>query len=169
MALRPDELPSWFYSVHVKELIAHRVLAARPAGQRPRLNPRQLAWARGRADAVISALRTSGYHVAGTLDDLLPAEAAKQPRAPLEAADVTDAAVDALATLLRDEFDPARRRRALELAHGPSTTRLVPSRRTKRFLRNLSTRSAALRGLRVAAWRWSERWRARRRHQVRGR
>jgi hypothetical protein len=152
-----DDVPDWFYSVQVKERIAHEVLAARPASLRPRLNATQAQWARGRAEKVVAGLQETGYDIVGSLDDLLPGPGAvpagEQPapgKIPPNA--VLAAAVDALAAVLRNDYE-----RRLRGDDG-----LTAAPRVKRTLRDLSSRHPSLGRLRVWAWRLTERARARR-------
>jgi hypothetical protein len=149
-----DRVPDWFYAVHIKEALAHQVLAGRPAALRPRLTPAQDQWARGRAEKLVAGLQESGYDIVGSLDDLVPPAAApaeRRPGAPpLE--QVLDAAVDALAAVLDAEY---ARRTAPGAADATS--------RLKRGARNFAARHPAVGRLRVVAWQVSERVRARRR------
>ncbi|HZC70260.1 MAG TPA: hypothetical protein VE442_06180 [Jatrophihabitans sp.] len=149
-----DGVPDWYYAVHVKERIAHDMLASRPAAQRPRLKPRQEQWARGRAEKVVAGLQESGYDIVGALDDLLPASGPPRARSgmvPPQA--VLDAAVDVLAARIRADYQG----RKSGADAGEAT-----AARVKRWVRNASTRSASVRRLRMFAWRWTERVRARR-------
>lgn len=71
----PAELPDWFYTREVKQLLAHRVLQGRPPGARPVLPPSTLAWAAEQAESLIAGLREAGYHIVGDLAELRPANA----------------------------------------------------------------------------------------------
>jgi hypothetical protein len=102
----PPDLPDWFYTTRVKGQIAQRVLARRAGGDRLQLPPTRRNWAEGRSDQLISALKASGYDIAGDLDDLRPVPP-RSPRArPHEVTDkqLLDAAMDSLAQLLVDEY-----------------------------------------------------------------
>ncbi|MDT4916729.1 MAG: hypothetical protein QOH89_1429 [Pseudonocardiales bacterium] len=153
VALGRDGLPDWFYAVHVKEALAHGVLAQRPATLRPVLRPRQADWARSRATALIADLRDAGYDVVGDLAELLPAEQPDMPgrgarkgsaAAPAQA--VLDAAVAALADVLRREY-------AAPHATGAVGAGWASSTRAKQTARRLASRYAWARGLRRLAWR----------------
>ncbi|HEX3337385.1 MAG TPA: hypothetical protein VHS54_13065 [Jatrophihabitans sp.] len=153
-----DSVPAWFYTVHVKERIAHDVLAPRPPSLRPRLNPRQERWARARAEKVVAGLQESGYDIVGSLDDLLgppapPRGLSAPDEVPPEA--VLDAAVAALAAAVRYEYGRPDRART------GSAPRVAASAGFKRALRDLSSRHPSIGRLRVLAWRLSERSRAR--------
>jgi hypothetical protein len=159
-ALGPDGLPPWYYAVHVKEALAHGVLAERPVTARPQLAPDQQGWARSRAEKVVAGLQESGYDIVGTLDDLLPApvEAAGEHRAArVRSPEVLDAAVASLAAVLRDRYAADQ-----GMENALVGLRLKDSRSMKRALRRLTARYPALGRLRVFAWRLTERARARR-------
>ncbi len=71
----PAQLPFWFYTRNVTDLLAHGVLAARPGWQDARrleLPADRDAWARATAEAVVAQLRDSGYDIVGDLEELLP-------------------------------------------------------------------------------------------------
>jgi hypothetical protein len=152
LALPPERIPDWFYSVHIKEQLAHEVLAARPVTLRPRLTPQQDEWARERAGQVVAGLQRSGYDVVGSLDDLVPAPADVAERRPgaVPKDQVLDAAVAALAAVLARDYDRA--------GAGVDATY-----RVKRAVRRFSARHPAVARLRVLASRVSGRIRARRR------
>lgn len=157
--LAEDRLPDWFYAVHVKERIAHDVLAARAATLRPRLEGRADEWARARAAKVVAGLRESGYDIVGSLDDLEPPEPGSGPagraagRVPTDA--VLDAAVATLAAVVRRDYETQERG-----SGQPLPARLAPS--VKRTVRDLTARHPSLGRVRVLAWRVSERtWRRR--------
>jgi hypothetical protein len=157
--LHRDAVPDWFYAVHVKEALAHGVLAERPVTLRPALAPRQAKWAHERAVALVADLRSAGYRVVGDLAELIPAAPAERraermlarsSRTPPQ--EVLDAALAALADVLRREYtspDSAPGRAS------PTGSRAgwAPSPRTKRLLRRLASRYAWVRELRVLAWR----------------
>jgi hypothetical protein len=167
----PPDLPDWFYMWRVKEGIAHRA-APRPGGGRLVLPSDRDAWAKEQAEALIAGLAGSGYHLVGDLDELRPRPAAEPGVDPADqpAELVLDAAVRATATLVANQY-----RRAYPAA-GPQAVPAGPRRligrlesalasrpRVKRAVRELSSRSAAVRRLRVLAWQELERTRAGRR------
>jgi hypothetical protein len=164
----PDEVPDWFYMWNVKETVAHRALAGRAAGGRLVLPADRDAWAKEQSEILIGGLRESGYDVVGDLDDLRPPQvagpAASPSQEPAEA--VLDAAVQAAAALVvnqyQREYPPARSReeRGRGLA-GRIEAAAAASPRLKRTVRDFSGRYAAVRRLRVLAWRAMERTRAR--------
>ena len=68
----PDDVPDWFYMWNVKEALAHKALAARPAGRRLTLPADRAPWAAKHAEALITGLRDRSYDIIGDLDELLP-------------------------------------------------------------------------------------------------
>ena len=148
-ALGRDGVPDWYYAAHVKERIAHEILAARPAALRPRLNAPQEQWARGRAEKVVAGLQESGYRIEGDLDDLVPAPAGVRRGRPgkVPADAVLDAAVDVIAAVVRDDYRPAGASGARSQVRGTA--------RVMRRARDL--KAIAMRQLRMLRWRWTER------------
>jgi hypothetical protein len=167
----PEEVPDWFYMWNVKEAVAHQALAARPRVGRLTLPASRDAWAKEHAGILAAALAGSGYDVIGDTGELIPqpatglsADPAAQP-----AGQVLDAAVDAAAALVvnqyRKAYPAARPQRdpgARGLASRVEAT-VASSPRLKRTVRELSSRSSAVRRLRIMAWRALERSRARER------
>jgi hypothetical protein len=173
----PAEVPDWFYMWTVKEGVAHRALADRPRHGRLVLPADREAWAKEQAEALIAGLSDSGYQVIGDLDELRPrvpggAALAGSP-AGQPADEVLDAAVDAAAALVVNQYRKehgAPRGRA-GAGHGGQAGRgglagrveaaVGASPRLKRTVRELSSRYAAVRKLRILAWQTLERSRAR--------
>jgi len=170
----PDEVPDWFYMWNVKEAVAHQALAGRPREGRLALPASRDAWAKGRAEELIAALGDSGYDLIGDLDELRPhpgtglyASPAGQP-----AERVLDAAVTAASALVVNQYRkayPAARPQPGPGGPGGLAGRIeatvASSPRLKRTVRELSSRSSAVRRLRILAWRMLERGRARGRHE----
>jgi hypothetical protein len=163
--LSRESVGQYFYLINVKEHLAHDYLAGRPAALRPRMNPEVRQWARERCELVVASLRESGVHVVGDLDELLPRdiEGDAGPRAvstrQVPKKDVLDAAIGALATVLRNQVEAATEdERRVDIGG----TRIPASRKTTKRLRDLSNRYPAFGRLRVWAWRTTERSRARR-------
>ncbi len=153
-----DSVPDWFYAVHVKERLAHGVLAERPTKLRPVLTARQAQWVQQRAVELVAELTSAGYDVVGDLTDLLPADrvdarnhrrARRRSTAPPAA--VLDAAVAALADVLRREYAGSGSSAGSLAAAGSSWGASSP--RTKRVARQLASRYAWVRSLQVLAWR----------------
>lgn len=166
----PREVPDWFYMWRVKEAIAHRQGAA-PAGERLVLPAGRDAWAKEHAEALIAALGGSGYDLAGDPGELRPRPPAEPGTGPgaQRAEDVLEAAVQGAAAMVVSQYydevpeaDPQAPPRPRGLA-GRVELGFGSRPRLKRMVRELSSRSAAVRGLRVLAWRELERTRARRR------
>jgi hypothetical protein len=165
----PDEVPDWFYMWNVKEAVAHQALAARPREGRLTLPASRDAWAKEHADILVAALAGSGYDVIGDTSELVPqpatglaADPAAQP-----AEQVLGAAVDAAAALIVNQYHkahPAARPQRDPAARGLAgrvEATVASSPRLKRTVRELSSRSSAVRRLRILAWRALERSRAR--------
>jgi hypothetical protein len=167
IALSKDSVSSYFYAVHVKEHLAHSYLAERPANRRPQLPPDIYEWAAQRCTVVVETLRGAGFDIVGSLDDLLPrsgyAAAADERVNEAPADEVLDAAIGALATTLRNQYEPPPPApQEGRLADLPAT-RVAVSPRIKRLIRDLSGRYPIIGRARVLAWRLTERARARRR------
>jgi hypothetical protein len=169
----PDEVPDWFYMWNVKEAVAHQALAERPRGGRLVLPAEREAWAQEQAKILIAGLSESGYDIIGGLDELIPRPAtgpavssASQPAERMLEAGV-EAASALVVSQYRKEFPPARPRgggpRGLA---GRVESTVAASPRLKRAVRELSSRSPAVRRLRILAWSVLERTR---RHSEHGR
>jgi hypothetical protein len=174
----PQEVPDWFYMWNVKEAVAHQELAGRPGGGLVLPADRD-AWAKEHAEALVAGLRDSGYDLIGDLGELLPGPAAGPAASPAEqpAGEVLDAAVRAAAALVvnqyRREYPAARPQpEQPESAEPPGgrgglaglvESAVASSPRLKRAVRELSSRSPAVRRMRILAWQALERSRSRRR------
>jgi hypothetical protein len=154
----------------VKEGIAHGA-AARPGGGRLVLPADRDAWAKEQAEALIAGLSDAGYDLVGDLGELRPRPATEPGVNPADqpAEQVLDAAVQSVATMVVNQYQRAHP--AAGPQAGPGAARglarrlesAVASRpRVKRAVRELSSRSAAVRRLRVLAWQELQRTRARR-------
>jgi hypothetical protein len=150
-----DHIPEWYYAVHVKERIAHDVLAARPATTHPRLGPHRAEWAAARAEKVVAQLEEAGYQVVGSLDDLAPAPATRGRRGSggPTSDDVLDAAIDALSAVIRSDYAAMT---------GGDGARAGTTRRVQRWLRDAGGRHRAVAAARTLLWRLAARSRARR-------
>jgi hypothetical protein len=165
----PDEVPDWFYMWNVKEALAHQTLAARQADGRLVLPADRYGWADTHADALISGLRKSSYDVVGDLDELLPRVATKPGARPDEqSADVVlDVAVESAAALIVNQYRKEYPAAQPQAGHGRAglaarvESTVAASPRLKRTVRELSSRHATVRQLRILAWRALERSRAR--------
>ena len=160
------ELGQFFYAVHVKEHLAHDYLSQRPTRQRLQLPDDVRQWAEERCQVVIDALRSSGYDIVGSLDELQPRAGKPAPAdgTPNQASedDVLDAAVGALARVLHNRYEPPQPT-AQESRLDRQTTGLARNDQVKRVVRELTSRYPAVGRARVALWRVMERARARRR------
>jgi len=164
----PAEVPDWFYMWNVKEGVAHKALADRPAGGRLMLPADREAWAKDQAEILIAGLQDSGYDLVGDPNELRPRQPACPGATPAgqPAGQMLDAAVQAAAALVvnqyRKEYPPKGRtgggRRGLV---GRVESAVASSPRLKRTVREISSRSAAVRRLRILVWRVLERSRTR--------
>jgi hypothetical protein len=165
----PAEVPDWFYMWNVKEAVAHTALAARPADARLVLPADREGWAKEQGDALVAGLRGSGYDLIGDLDELLPRPAAEPYASPASqpAERVLDAAVDAAAALVINQYHKAHP--AAKPQQGQAGQRGLVSRVEstagaspwlKRTMRDMSSRFALVRWLRIRVWRAMERRRA---------
>jgi hypothetical protein len=163
----PAEVPDWFYMVSVKEALAHQALADRPASGRLVLPEERTAWAKEHGQTVTTGLRAGGYDIVGDLEELLPQPASGPAVSPsdLPAGQVLEVAVQAAAALVvnqyRMEYPAAKPQPGMGglsgLADRVEST-VASSARLKRAVRELSSRHASVRQLRVLAWRalqWS--------------
>ncbi len=162
----PEEVPDWFYMWNVKETVAHQALAARPRGDRLILPSDRDAWAKEQAEILIAALNESGYDLVGALDELRPRADTQAYASPAgqPAEQVLDAAVDAASALIvhqyRKAFPAARPQPGGAEGRGlvgRVESTMASSPRLKRTVRELSSRSAAVRRLRILTWRVLER------------
>ncbi len=166
----PAEVPDWFYMWNVKETLAHKDLAERPVTGRLVLPADRDAWVKEQADTLIAGLQESGYDIIGDPDELLPrpvseasASSADQP-----AEQVLDAAVAAAAALVVGQYHKAfpAAKPQQQGGHGGLVGRVestvAASPRLKRAVRDLSSRSSAVRRLRIVAWKAMERTRTKR-------
>ena len=157
----PEDMPDWFYTRHVKRILAHNVLDARPRQARLILPPDREAWAREQLEAVVARLRDAKFHIVGDLGELLtqPATGRYQGPAGQPAGRVLDAAVAAAAALadeLYREMYPAPRHReeprSLRQKASQLEWAILNGTWIKRVLRRAS-HIRAVRRLRVAIWR----------------
>jgi hypothetical protein len=163
----PDEVPDWFYMWNVKEAVSHRALAARPPSGRLALPLEREAWARAQADQLVAGLADSKYDIIGDLDELVPRPSGTPATRPADqpADQVLAAAVEAAAALVvnqyRKEYPAAKPQGSGQRGLvGRVESTVASSPRLKRTVRELSSRSAAVRRLRILAWRALERNRA---------
>jgi hypothetical protein len=160
------EIPDWYYMWRVKEGVAHRTMAERPASGRLTLPASWLGWAREYADGLIAGLRESGYDLIGDLEELRPPAESKAPASPADqpAELVLDAAVHAAAALVLNEYwvefptaapEPDLITRSIFADR--IAFRIAASPWLKRTVRNITSRSSLVRRLRVLVWRVLER------------
>jgi hypothetical protein len=174
--LLPDEVPDWFYMWNVKEAVAHQfdTQLAKPerhptAGNntgRLTLPADRMAWAEQQGKTLVSALGEADYDVVGDLDELLPRPLTEPGVSPAAQSpeDVLDAAVQAASAMVvnqyRQAYPAAKPQTARGLVSRVEST-VAASPQLKRTVRELSSRYAAVRRLRILAWRALERSRAR--------
>jgi hypothetical protein len=151
----PDEVPEWFYTRHIKRILAHDILAARPRRTRLALPADRQAWARKQSEGLVAGLRDAKCIVVGDLGELLPQPVRGQyAESPGQLADhlLLDTAVQAAAAFadrqFQERYQATVRRRRLG---GPRqlARRLAWTRRALRSASHLR----AVRHLRVVIWR----------------
>jgi hypothetical protein len=164
----PAEVPDWFYMWNVKEAVAHQTLAARPAEGRLVLPADRDAWAKEQAETLIAGLQGSRYDVVGDLDELRPRQVTSPGASPDDqpAGVMLDAAVQAAAALVVNQYHkeyPAKAPKGGDRGGlaGRVESAVAASPRLKRAVREASSRSGAVRRLRILAWRVLERSRTR--------
>lgn len=156
----PPDMPNWFYTRSIKQLLALNELRARPHQSRLLLPPDHEDWAREQAEILVAGLREASYDIVGDLADLVPRPATGRYTAPgdLPAEQLLDAAVHAAAALADHAYRegyPAKKERQL-----PRNPRQLLSKlewtvlngpRARRLLRTASN-FTVVRRLRVAIW-----------------
>lgn len=158
----PEEMPDWFYTRHIKRILAHDILSGGPRQARLVLPPGRQAWARTQAEGLVAGLRDAKYHVVGDLGELLPRSVSgRHAESPgqLDQRLLLDAAVQAAAAFADRQYRvmyPVRRpRRSLggpRHMAGRLTWRALNGPWTRRALRSAS-HLRAVRHLRVIIWR----------------
>ncbi|MGH3157341.1 MAG: hypothetical protein ACRDNF_12290, partial [Streptosporangiaceae bacterium] len=162
----PDEVPDWFYMWNVKEAVAHRFEAKPAGGDRLTLPADRMPWAEQQGKTLVSALGEGGYDVVGDLDELLPRPAGEPGVSPAQqsAADVLEAVVQAASALVVNQYHqafPAAKPQTVRGLVSRVESTVASSPHLKRTVRELSSRYAAVRRLRILAWRALERSRVR--------
>jgi hypothetical protein len=160
--LRGDKaLPQWFYSGHVKETLAHQVLAARPKTDRLVLPEIYDDWAMETAEKQIAGLRAAGYNIVGELDELRPTPIEGPRKAPKDVTyrQLYDASQDALVGLLHERYEKATSRPSIRSLFTGSATEFPGAYRIRRFARDMASDHKTVARLRVLLWRIGERLR----------
>ncbi len=161
-AALPEEMPDWFYTRHIKRILAHGVLDARPRQDRLVLPPDRDAWARQQSEALVAGLRDAKVHIVGDLGELLAEPAGVRDLASAgqpPAGQVLDAAVAAAAALadgLRQEMTRARRLREQPRGLRQRAIRLEWMMLNGIWVRRVLRKASHIRyvrRLRVAIWR----------------
>jgi hypothetical protein len=162
--LRGDNaLPLWFYTGHVKETLAHQVLAARPKTDRLVLPAIYDEWAMETAEKQIAGLRAAGYDIVGDLDELRPTPIEGQRKAPKDVTyrQLYDASQDALVGLLHERYEKATSRPSLRSLFTGKATEFPGAYRFRRFARDMASNHKSVARLRVLVWRLGEKLRRR--------
>jgi hypothetical protein len=155
-----DEIPDWYYTRYIKQILAHDVLTEQPRQQRLTLPPGREDWVRQQSEALVAGLNAAKYHIVGDPADLLPQPAASDyvPPDQQPAEQLLDVAVHAAAVLAQAryrELYPGRRQRQRRASPRQAVSQLkwtmLNGPRTKHALRSASHRPA-VRRLRVAIW-----------------
>ena len=160
-AALPEQMPDWFYTRHIKRILAHNVLDARARQGRLVLPPEHQAWARQQSEVLVAGLRAAKVDIVGDLGELLvqPVGASYHPPADQPAGWVLDAAIAAAAALAgelhREMYAPQRHReepRGLRQRASRLEWMILNGIWMRRVLRRAS-HVRAVRRLRVAIWR----------------
>jgi len=155
-----EEIPDWYYTRYIKQILAHDVLTEQPRGERLALPPGREAWAREQSQVLVAALQDSKYDLVGDPGELLPPPAAGRYLAPdqLPAEQLLNVAVHAAAVLADSRYREvhlAGRQRPKRPSARNRVSRLkwtvLNGPRTKRVLRQAS-HYQAVRVLRVGIW-----------------
>ena len=156
----PGEMPDWFYTRNIKQILAQHVLSTRPAHPRLALPPAQQEWAGEQSEILAAGLRDAKYHIVGDLHDLVPAPATGRYVAPasVSAQQLLDAAVHAAAALADRQYqeghppsEQAQKPRGLRQRASKLEWTVLNGLWTRRVLRNTS-HFATVRRLRVLIW-----------------
>jgi hypothetical protein len=169
IALSPD-IPDWFYMWNVKETLAHQTLAGRPRTGRLELPPERAEWAAEQSQGLITALKDSRYDIIGDLGELTGRPSAGPAASPgaSDPAVMLDAAVAATADAVLHHYRklyPAVRPESAPVRTGlvgRVEAKVTSSDSFKKTVRELSGRHPAIRRLRLAVWKATERRRVRR-------
>jgi len=153
------DVPEWFYTRNVKNILVPGALRGRPGDRHPVLPPELLTWAAGEAELVSTGLRDSGVQVTGDLTELLAGRGTSRPLPLAEPGEMVDAAVASAAALAGrlylQMYPPSPPRWP---SGGPRQAlsqlewRLLHGRGIQRRLRRASHRPT-VRRVRVAIWR----------------
>jgi len=154
-----EDIPDWYYTRYIKQILAHNVLAAQPRQKRLALPPGRDAWAREQSEVLVAGLLDSKYHIVGDPSELLSPPSTSHYVAPDQqpAEQLLAVAVRAAAALAdsryREIYATTRRRRTASPRQIASQLKwtMLNGFLTKRVLRNTS-HLPAVRRLRVAIW-----------------
>jgi hypothetical protein len=155
-----DEMPDWYYTRYIKQILAHDVLTNQPRRARVTLPPDREEWAGQEAGIIIAALRDAKYHVSGDLDELLPQPAAGPYLPPDQQPDaqLLEAALHATAVLAqaryREVYQPPKKQRPRlrpRMLASQLRWTMLNGPWIRRLLRNRS-QSESVRKLRAAIW-----------------
>jgi hypothetical protein len=161
----PAEMPDWFYTREIKQILAHGVLGAGPRRSKLALPPSLDAWAAEQAETLIAGLRDAKYHIVGDVAELRPAgQAGSAGGADLDSGPDSqlggqqlEAAVQAVVALadryyqVRYPVRHPRGSRDLRQRASDIKWRMLNGPLVKRMLRRAS-HLAAVRRLRVIIW-----------------
>jgi hypothetical protein len=160
----PSEMPDWFYTREIKQILAHGVFGVGPRRSKLTLPPSFEAWAAEQAETLIAGLRDARYHIVGDLAELRPAgqagaasEADLDPGPDSQLGEQFEAAVQAVVALADRYYQvryPVRQpRRSRDLRQRASDIKwgMLHGRSVRRMLRRAS-HLAAVRRLRVSIW-----------------
>jgi hypothetical protein len=155
-----EEIPDWYYTRYIKQILAHDVLTAQPRRARLALPPGRQAWARKQSEVLVAGLRSAKYHIVGDLCELLPQPVTGHyvPPDQQPAGQLLDVAVRAAAVLADSRYremypgrQQRRRRAGPRRMASQLTWAMLNGPRIKRVLRN-GSHLRVVRRLRVAIW-----------------
>jgi hypothetical protein len=155
----PGEMPDWFYMHFVKGTLAHNAFADRPEpAQRLGLPAEREEWALNAADALVTALASSGYEIVGDLKELRPAETnAVQPLPQTtDEAGIAESGVIAVTAVLSELQQTTLQFMAKNPDAVPESwlqVRKVPRGPVKNFIVEMSERHRSMHALRSGWWR----------------
>ena len=144
----PGEMPEWFYTRHVKRILAHDILGTRPRRTRLAVPAARQGWARDQAEGLVTGLRDAKYALVGELGELLPQPVrGHHAESPDQLADhlLLDAAVRAAAAFAERQYQ------TMYLATAPRRALGGPRQLARRLSWRALNGPSARRGLRRAS------------------
>ncbi|MDL9935540.1 sulfotransferase family protein [Gordonia sp. ABSL1-1] len=97
--LQPDDIEWQRYERVIKGQLIGEILFEAPGGRAQGVTPAQSEWVSGQADRMVASVRSAGYSVAGSLDDLTVSPAGSVSAGPTTE-EVLDVALDTMAAMV---------------------------------------------------------------------